>query len=312
MNGESTVILPIHFNVNKHEIAFRNFVETTRATEKIFNELNQKLFDGKLKYELVIIPPEPGTFLNKIGWKHLLIGTAVASWGFIESDIGKAYIKGLTGQEPAYWSERAGEATKELVLLRDATKGALEKTSEELCKSGITNSVLPKLFEGKREFYNSCLANEEISGIGFSPQSNFPISRNSFSNHISKLNEELDQTVDLKVHELVIISPVTADKNNIWRTIDKNTKEKINFYLKDDDFHWKFLAGKFPLKQSQEDDELIALIRHEKTYKNGEIVFQRKSAVKIYQFNQLKLADIPSDISVSSINNSEGLQMNLF
>jgi hypothetical protein len=107
-------IIPIHFDVPGHEIPLSTFIRTAEQTAAIIWSFNREFFEGKLRYDLFVLPPEQGTFKSKLGIV-LLAGWGVV-WSFTESDIGKALIKELTTHEPSYWAEMIGaDIRKQLI-----------------------------------------------------------------------------------------------------------------------------------------------------------------------------------------------------
>ncbi len=307
------VVLPIHFDVGGHSLALKTFVNSAEAVDQILMDLNQKFFDGKIEYSLLVLPPEEGTFKQNLA----IAGTVLTcSWLFLESDIGKGYIRGLTGHDPSYWSEAAGEGTKELVILKESTKGVLEKDVPSLAQVGIQQNQFSCLYAGKNKFYETCISDEKIEGVGFDDSTSFPVRREAFLSHTAIPDVEITTGSDLKIHELIIVSPVTAKNiNNMWKTKDKHTEEQVNFYLKDDAFYLDFIAGLHPLKESQNDDEITALVRYEQTYKGGILMETKKYAIKIFRFNQTQIAEIPEDLNSFNIAFNDGAdpsQLNLF
>lgn len=88
---------------------------------------------------------------------------AIISW-FSESDSGKAFIKGLTGNETPYYLEKGGE------LLRDAIKGVLEKdrdTLEILNNNTDGKYFLDKSIKEKSELYTLINKSKTIKTISF-------------------------------------------------------------------------------------------------------------------------------------------------
>ncbi len=172
------------------------------------------------------------------------------------------------------------------------------------------------MYAGKNKFYATCISDEKIEGVGFDDSTNFPVRREKFLSHTAIPDVEITTGSELKIHELIIVSPVTAKNiNNMWKTKDKHTEEKVNFYLKDDSFYLDFIAGLHPLKESQNDDEITALIRHEHTYKGRILMETKKSAIKIFQFNQSQIAEIPQDLASFNITFNDGAdpsQLNIF
>lgn len=73
---------------------------------------------------------------------------AVGLWTFVNSDVGSAYIKGLTGHDAIYWAEKGGKKTR--FLLKEMTRGFLEKDAVEINnisinKNNFSNIIISKL-----------------------------------------------------------------------------------------------------------------------------------------------------------------------
>jgi hypothetical protein len=100
-------IIPLHFETVDHNFPLKQFIEVAQSAEAIVENFNQQFFEGKLNYKILVIPPEQGTFLEILG--IAITGTASSAWVFLESDIGKAFVKGLSGHEPAYWGNKIGK-----------------------------------------------------------------------------------------------------------------------------------------------------------------------------------------------------------
>ena len=92
--------LYIHFDVPEHRLMLETFIATAEQAQRIIEAINQAFFDGRLKYELIVLPPEGGTFLSKL--KAMVIGGVGAVLMYINTDVGKAYVIGLTGRDPVY------------------------------------------------------------------------------------------------------------------------------------------------------------------------------------------------------------------
>ena len=110
-NDRSIEVLPIHFDVPEHFIPLRTFVDTASHAEEIVASLNAEWFAGELEYQVVVIPPKSGSFL--IGLGVAVVAITAASWKFLHSDVGRAFVRGLTGEEPAHWGEQAGKRVRE-------------------------------------------------------------------------------------------------------------------------------------------------------------------------------------------------------
>lgn len=220
----------------------------------MLRSLNRELFSGDLRIELVVLPPEEGTFLARLG---IIIAVGAAAFTFIESDIGKAFFKGLTGHEPAHWAEAAGEATRHAIehigtveahhikpvaeretkLVCEATRSFLQKDNIELERVGITPSRFRDAFAAKNEFYRACEATPDLRAIGFSVEPSFPIKKQDFPRFQVVLPPERDElrhpwlvsTVTLRV-----TSPNWnhADRTRAWKARDDRGRDRY-FYIED-------------------------------------------------------------------------------
>ena len=129
-------ILPIHFDVPGHYLSLRTFIETSRQTEFIIANFNREFFYGKLNYEIIVLPPSQGSFKTRLGVAVIAVGASV--WAILESDIGKAFVEGLTGHEPAHWARSAGLELREFIEDLSKLKGEEEKSvSASACRGEI-------------------------------------------------------------------------------------------------------------------------------------------------------------------------------
>ncbi|MFA5830027.1 MAG: hypothetical protein WC843_06090 [Candidatus Gracilibacteria bacterium] len=309
MSERSIEVISIHFNVPSHYLLLSEFIETANDVEQILQEFNFKFFDAKLNIQILVLPPEEGSFLKKLGI-FFALPVCVLSWGFLESDIGKAYIKGLTGNEPAYWAEIAGEGTaKELIILKESVKGFLEKNNNTLEQAGIKINEFPFAYKARNNFYNMCLKSEEISGVEFNNSGCFDIKRVNFPNYFTKEIDKPDGKKSksvFRLHRLVIVAPVISGGSSAqWKTRDAKTLNPLNFFLKDEDFYDGILSGKYPLKETGNDDIITVCIEYKIHEENGQEKVYERSAIKVYQFNNIKIAEIPTDLELMAFKESK-------
>lgn len=284
----------VHFEVPQHYLSLDDFIDTAKATESILKELNKKFTNGKAKIKIVVLPPEEGSFKKKLG-VILLVGGA--AFTFISSDIGKGFVRGLTGHDPEYWAQGVGEdVNKCLVVLLKTVEGFLKKDAIEIEQMGIHRSDFPALIEAKNRFYETCIRNPEILGLGFDGDEGFPVSRDSFIQKIANSDDD-EYDYDYKIHQFVITSPVTSSKSDAqWRGRDKTSGDNMYFRMDDADFLFDFLNnGKYPIKRGKEDDELLLLIEY-KTHKiTGKVEHVAK---KVFRFNNIEIFPLPKDSSI--------------
>ncbi|MCE9508314.1 MAG: hypothetical protein K8R48_08410 [Alphaproteobacteria bacterium] len=254
IDGHLIQVLPLHFNIAEHYLPLDEFIETAKNTRAIVENFNKEFCGGKLKYRIVVLPPEKGSFKSRLGvW---IIAGASTLWLFAESDIGKGYISGLTGQEPAYWAKQSGVATKKAidevtkkdtneskqaasVVLKECAKGFLAKDTDELRKIGMDKRHFREAYEAKNEFYTTCSNNPEIKGIGFDDTEKFPIKRVDFPRFIVDLPPKDDDDANLnwqtEVKTVTVTSPVWIRDGRLWQAKVDN-KRPVLFSIDDDGF----------------------------------------------------------------------------
>lgn len=259
-------VIPIHFDVPEHQIALETFIETAAQTRAIITAFNQELLGGELKFELLVLPPERGSFKSRLGISVIAWG---AVWAFCESDIGKAFVRGLTGHEPAYWFEIAGERLKQQfttvteaathsdqveeiirseVIITEITKSFMQKDIVELKLVGIEPQKFRDAYEARNKFYVACAENHELKGIGFSDVDEFPIKRKDFAGLQVALPSKEDEVKEGPWHVEIAVLKVTSpnwareDQQRQWKGKDINNKDRY-FRIEDDDF-WGFVQNK--------------------------------------------------------------------
>lgn len=249
-------IIPIHFNVPGHHLPLETFIETAKNTKAVIAAFNNRLFDGKLQYELLVLPPRPATFISALG--IVVIGGGVV-WAFAESDIGKAFIKGLTGYEPAHLAEIAGQKFKqqlkgtsvasetgddgdkterlvelhvEAVVVTEITKSFLQKDVEDLKRVGIQPQVFRDAYDARNNFYKACSETREIEGLGFEETENFPIERSDFARLQVALPPKEEEPDEHPWYIETAILKVTSpnwdreDKHRQWKGKDSHGRER--------------------------------------------------------------------------------------
>ncbi|MER9438562.1 hypothetical protein [Mesorhizobium sp. M7A.F.Ca.US.010.02.1.1] len=260
-------IIPIHFDVPEHHLELKTFIETAAQTELIIAGLNEYLFEGRLEYQVLVLPPEIGTFKTRLAIAAATAATI--SWGAVESDIGAAFIKGLTGHEPVYWSELAGGYVGELLademkvppsatdariecrtgalILSESTKSFLQKDVSELNKIGIRPTQFREGYEARNKFYEACAADTKIQGVGFTDADEFPIRRGDFGRlHVALPPKEKDLD-DRPWHVAIDTVKVTSpnwergDKQRQWKGRDSSGHERL-FRIEDEQF-WHLVTN---------------------------------------------------------------------
>src|SRR5579872_5608300 len=201
-----------HFDVDRSSIPLVQFIDSARATQEIIDDFNRSLFDDKVRYELRVKTPEDGSLIEVLAVVVTVGGSVLA---FLGTDIGKAFFKGLTTEEPARWAEKTGKAIRETlskakasadvrgpeVLVKSAPEAIpaldvsreieaeaiavvlirfLEIDTEQLKEIGITPEKFRNAFQGRNRVFKSCIDNPEVKGIAFDRKPDFAIKRAAF------------------------------------------------------------------------------------------------------------------------------------
>lgn len=179
----------------------------SRQHKKVLDALNSALYGGKVEYELIILPPNEGSFLQVIGVLVSLGGLIV----FFDNDSPAAFVEGLTGKKPMEWAKDAGvlarvrlemllggdqkneghvaipyRSTDDLVckaaaeMLVAMARGSLEMEPDELADLAGEEVEISEVINARADFYDACIFDRQIRAIGFTPEEHFPIPRKSF------------------------------------------------------------------------------------------------------------------------------------
>ncbi len=262
-----------HFDVARHSIPLKQFIDTARSSQAVIDDFNEQLFDKKLRYELRVMAPEPGGLLEVLGFVVLSGGGAV--WVFLGTDIGKAFFKGLTGEEPAYWAEKLGKKTRKLANMKDNDQqhralpteiaespqaeissddadlyadllvelliSFLAANTEKLGKVGITSSKFRKAFAARNALYKACIDNPEVQGLSFDRSYDFPLKRADFPKLIAQIPDEItdanEETASWSVEsvDIVVNSPNWKRDGRKWQAATYKFQD-IAFSIEDETF----------------------------------------------------------------------------
>lgn len=259
-----------HFDVERHSIPLKQFIETARSTQLIIDDFNEQLFDKKLRYDLHVRSPEIGGLMEVLG---LILGGGGVMWAFLATDIGKAFIKGLTGEDPAYWAEHFGKKIREEIEKRKNKKEELSKevampeakeivsdnneidarllveiiisflaaNVDKLEQVGITPAKFQKAFSGRNAIYKACIDNPEVKGLSFDRTHDFPIKRADFPRQIAHIPDiiepETAQQIAWSVEsvDIVVNSPNWKRDGRKWQAAT-NKFQDIAFSIEDETF----------------------------------------------------------------------------
>jgi len=313
----------LHFDVDEHYLKLETFIETAESTRKVIEALDATFFQGSLEYELIVLPPEDGSFLSKLA---LWVSGGVASvFAFLNSDVGSAYVEGLTGKPPAEWAQEIGHDHQERIqsiqesaetkgeeppddgetiepvdedatcrsgarIVVAMTRGVLEKSNDELNKIGMEVGDLPDALDARAEFYTACIENSDVKGVGFSPDDDFPIPRNQFPERAQKptRKEKPDEPPEwtVTIEGIYVTSPnwdQEDQKTRQWKGKD-SARRDCYFVIEDAEF-WRLVKRK---------DLHVEVLDSLKVQWAFQVVDGRpktRRALRVLEFNGDKLAE---------------------
>jgi len=301
-------IITLHFNVPDHYLNLDDFISSARATEKILSDFNSNLFDGKLKYELVVLPPAPGTLKERLGIK-VTTAAACVLLGAMGPEFTSGVIKSLTGKSVFELGQLVGESSLDLldevdkiwsknlaaIFLSEAAKGFFQTYTDDLEKNGITRNKYSQAYQARNEFYESCYRSKEIKSIGFDDTDEFPIERRDFAKYIVEIPENKEDDNEIWEWEITYIKVVSpnwdrADINRAWKAkyTEKNEIKEAYFSIEDDNF-WGLVDGEnLTLKGKDSIKVQWAYIKEGSKRKKVRVL-------KVLEYNGAKLADPLSD-----------------
>lgn len=262
-----------HFDVASGSVPLAQFIDTARATQEIIDDFNDKLFDRKLKYQLRVLTPEDGSLIEVL---TILVAVPGAVYGFLHTDMGRAFFRGLTEREPAEWAEELGKSIREWIERRRSTAATdgqeivtlsdeptelqgeidrrleaeavalillrfLELNAETLGSIGITPEKFRAAFQGRNRIFKGCIDNEEVQGITFDREPTFEIKRSDFPRRITQLPdppaEEQPEITDWSTETVNIVVNSPNWKRDGRKWQAATTKhQEIAFSVEDDRF----------------------------------------------------------------------------
>lgn len=319
--------LYIHFDVSDHFLKLDTFIKTAESARKVIDALDETFFNGSLDYELIVLPPAEGTFLSKLAiW---ISGGATAVFGFLNTDIGSSYFKGFTGQTPSEWAETLGQSHRALIdgnieeigtsedetdfdliegpphaspisadeackeaaqLVVAMARGILEKSPDELQKVGMEVGTLPDAVDARADFYAACIEDRDVKRVGFTPDDDFPIPRNSFPERAQKPTRKPDDEEppewSVSIESIYVTSPnwdKEDQKTRQWKGKDQIRRD-CYFVIEDAEFWHK-------VKHKTLHVEVLDNLKVQWAFQNTDGRPKNRRVLRVLEFNGDKMAD---------------------
>ncbi|MGO6748793.1 hypothetical protein ACCT00_01545 [Rhizobium ruizarguesonis] len=304
-------ILYFHFDVQDHHLKLETFIQTADSARKIVASLNESFFQRSLQYELVVLPPDEGSFLTRLA---ILVATPAAAFTFIDTDVGAAFIDGLTGKPPVEWAKELGQTSREAAeklyetlttegkpdskvicqvsanMVVAMTRGVLEKDTAKLKKIGMEVGTLTDALDARADFYTACINDKEVNRVGFLPDDDFPIPRSSFAERAQRPSRKADgeEPPDwaVSIESIYVTSPnwdVDDQRVRHWKGKDQSRRDC--YFVIDDAEFWNLVNKK---------DLHVEVLDNLKVQWACQIVDGRpkhRRVVRVLEYNGNKLAE---------------------
>ncbi|MBP6013147.1 MAG: hypothetical protein KBA31_13050 [Alphaproteobacteria bacterium] len=322
-----------HFDIERGSIPLAQFVDTARATQDIIDDFNRSLFDNKIRYELRVKTPEDGSLLEVLAIIVTVGGSVLA---FLGTDIGKAFFKGLTFEEPAAWAEKIGASIRQrlrMPVLRPAESAVTAAPSVELATLtgeeighdaeseaialillqflrldveklraiGITPEKFRAAFQARNRVFKGCIDNPEVKGITFDRFPIFELKRSDFPRQITQLPDvPPDQPPKPNDLNFETIDIVVNSPN--WKRDGRNWQaatgkyQEVSFSIEDEAFWLRVERRDTDLKPTIRDN-----MRVQWAYPAGA---SRPAYVKVYRvlsYNGRQLSQPMSDQEIRAL-----------
>lgn len=334
--------LYIHFDVKDHYLSLDTFIQTAESARNVVEALDKTFFSGMLRYEFIVLPPEDGTFLSKLA--IVLAGGATtvgAIFAFVSSEVGSAYIEGLTGKPPTAWAKEIGEDHREAIsealasdeslgppetdegaishvqtvpdtstgeltcehgagLIAAMTRGILELGNDALLRIGMEVGHLPEALEARAEFYAACIEDNDVKRVGFTPDADFPIPRNSFPERAQKparkKGEEEEPQWIVSVEGIFVTSPnwdQEDQRTRQWK--GKDAVRRDCYFVIDDAEFW------FRVKRKGLHVEVLDSLKVQWAYQLVDGRPKNRRVLRVLEFNGEKLAEPLSSDAIKAM-----------
>lgn len=246
--------IPLHFDVAQHSISLTTFVNTAEHTKSLIHALNQEVFGGSLQFEILVVPPEAGTFLSK--FEFYLLAGSTALFSFLNTPMGEGYVKGLTDHTPQEWMQKLGESHQNMLnktlgeteenvkligetVVAEMAKGALAKDNDEYARLAPLAGQLSETIEARCQFFEACIYDKKIKGVEFSNDGSFQIRRKDFPKlairpPVAEKEEEHEEWF-VSIERIYVTSPNWEREGRKWKGKDGARRDCL-FEIEDDLF----------------------------------------------------------------------------
>lgn len=280
-------IIYFYFDTVKSQLKIEDFNQLVKSLDIVTNNVTNVFFDEKSKCEILILPPEDGSFKSKfcIFLAGAVFSTAVGNYG-------EGWVQELTGHDYKYYGQEHCKLVKEVTI-------SLFSNTTSYLMSVIPKQVnLDSSLKAKSDFYLTIANDDNIKSLGFSEDDKTQIARTDFGAYIcNDLIRDIDNIEEYA--QLTIVKPVTVQSAYVWTLRDVHKQKNDDYNILDEDFKKLIWDGENPLKQKKEPDQILAKVEYVKEMKNGKETVTQTNIKEVYKFNDKDLKKLPSDFKVN-------------
>ena len=298
----------LRFDVESGEIPLDLFIISANCVRQIATDISKCIFEQPPNVNIHIKTPRRGSFIDIL---NMIIDSKMIEAGIVLKILDtpeiRAFIKGLTGHDYTYYTDKIG------VLLRNLIESFLRKKPKELDKvfefdnAANLRQKFETSFKEKSKLYKKLEENKQIENIGFSNYSTYEINKKDFIEYAIDPNED-KSIIEYKLYEngkkyirriLKVTKPVTdKESNGTWHFRDVNTNDIVHATMEDQDFREKFYyKGMFPLKKTEADDIMDVQIEYEEV--DGKTKSNR--IITVFKFNDEILEEPPKGLNIHQV-----------
>lgn len=187
-----------------------------------------------------------------------------------------------------------------LQLVTSMTRGILELDTDALAKIGMEIGNLPDALDARAEFYEACYHDPDVKRVGFTPEDDFPIPRNSFPERAQKparkKKEDEEPEWVVAIEGIYVTSPnwdQEDQKTRQWKGKDA-VRRDCYFVIEDQEF-W------FRVRRKRLHVEVLDSLKVQWAYQVVGNKPQKRRVLRVLEFNGDKLAEpLPAD-AINSI-----------
>lgn len=283
----------IHLGMEESSLSSQQVCTLLNCVDMVSKNLCS-IFYTDLFYNISVEPFEKGSF--KLPLVVKILGSTAIS--LAAGQFFGGFLEGLTGVPISEFGKNSGAYVQNMLV-------GFFTTPPENMKKYIDKAALNPNFnfdaslKARSCVYDLCLKDKRINFVSFEAQNKKKIERKQFGLFlVDDLIHELPS--EEKNMEAIIYKPVNIKKKAKWAFKGTQTNSFFNATIEDDDFLNSFYDGKYPLKESKNDDVLKILVEESYRLKNGIKECTGISIKKVYAFNETKINEMPTDFSIKT------------